>query len=157
MNRTLQKIVDEVERGYSGDPWHGPSLTKLLADVDPATADAVPVAHAHSIVQLVLHVAAWKEIVAERLHASGPIEITPERDWPPATAGEAGWKQALERLDAAEHKLVDAIAAFPPDRLLSPVHGKRHTFAVEIRGITQHDAYHGGQIVLLKRAARGAA
>ena len=117
----------------------------------------MPVSHAHSIVQLVLHVASWKEIVAERLRASAPFDVSPERDWPPAAEGEAGWKHALERLDAAERALVDAIAGFPPDRLLSPVHGKRHTYAVEIRGITQHDAYHGGQIALLKRAARGAA
>ena len=154
MNPTLQKIVDEVERGYSGEPWHGPSLTKLLEDVDPLTASSVPVPHAHSILQLVLHIAAWKEIVAERMRASAPVEVTPERNWPSSPAGEEGWKQALARLDIAERDLVAAIAGFQPDRLLSPVHGKRHTFAVELRGITQHDAYHGGQIALLKRAAR---
>jgi uncharacterized damage-inducible protein DinB len=154
MNPTLQKIVDEIERGYSGDPWHGPSLTRLLSDVDAAIATATPVAGAHSIAQLALHIAAWKEIVAERLSSPVPFDVPPERDWPQAP-GAGEWEQALVRLAASERDLVGAIAAFPPDRLLSPVPGKRHTFAVELRGITQHDAYHGGQIAVLKRAARG--
>src|SRR5271169_5472946 len=53
------RIADQLRRAFDGDAWHGPALLELLADVDAAAAAATPLADAHSIWELVLHVAAW--------------------------------------------------------------------------------------------------
>lgn len=149
----LKEIIDEIERGYKGDPWHGPSLLALLEHIDHHESAVAPIAGAHTIAQIVLHIASWKEIVAERLGTREAIVVNPERDWPQAVINTAAdWQAALRRLDSAERNLVRAIAAFDPDRLAEVVPGKHHPFVVEIRGLPQHDAYHGGQIAILKRA-----
>jgi hypothetical protein len=46
----------------------------------------------------------------------------------------------------------DAIARFDPDRLDQPLADSPYAAYVQFIGVTQHDLYHAGQIVLLKRA-----
>jgi hypothetical protein len=53
------RIADQLRRAFDGSAWHGPALLELLEDVDAATAAAKPLAHVHSIWELVLHIAVW--------------------------------------------------------------------------------------------------
>jgi hypothetical protein len=53
-------------------------------------------------------------------------------------------------------ELVKQVASFPARRLGDPVPGKSqpyYTFRYMFAGIVQHDLYHAGQIVMLKKAA----
>ncbi len=63
------RIADQLSRAFDGNAWHGPALLELLADIDAATAAAKPLADAHSIWELVLHVAAWDGAALVRLMA----------------------------------------------------------------------------------------
>ena len=56
--------------------------------------------------------------------------------------------------EANEH-VRRAVNGFPEDRLDDPpVEDPRYSAYTQFIGLTQHDAYHAGQIVLLERAAR---
>jgi uncharacterized damage-inducible protein DinB len=154
----IAHILDEIRRSHRGDPWHGPGVARVLRGVTAEAAAARPIAGAHSIWELVNHLAAWRGEVARRA-ASGEFGQPPEGDWPPAGSGEAAWRAARARLAAAERKLARALAAFPPGRLGRVVGGERDaplgtgvTFRVMLHGVAQHDAYHAGQMSLLKRA-----
>ena len=60
----IDRILDQMERGYAGDAWHGPSLKSLLDGISAEDASKHPVPGAHSIWELVNHIAAWNSIVA---------------------------------------------------------------------------------------------
>ncbi|MDF1504897.1 hypothetical protein PYV61_18245, partial [Roseisolibacter sp. H3M3-2] len=75
----------------------------------------------------------------------------PKTAWPP-TSGAAP-AAALERLDPAR---LDARVAPTPEPGAPPPSeaelGVRHTVFGMLAGLAEHNAYHGGQIALLKRA-----
>ena len=54
----IRKIRSQIRRAFEGQAWHGPSVKELLADVTAEQAAAHPVAGAHSIWELALHIGA---------------------------------------------------------------------------------------------------
>jgi hypothetical protein len=67
-------LATDLERAVSGQPWHGPSLAMLLEGVTARDAAAHPIAGAHSIWELALHLTAWTDEVARRLGGAAPSE-----------------------------------------------------------------------------------
>ena len=133
--------------------WHGPSLADLLGDVPAVDAAAQPVQGAHSIWELVHHLTAWTEIARMRLAGEPTGEPTTEQDWPPVRDPSAeAWRSAVERLKESHRELAADVAALDDAVLIGRVPGRDHTVVAMLHGIVEHDAYHGGQIAILKRA-----
>lgn len=149
-----QRIVDQLDRAMNGEAWHGPHLEELLKDVSAAQAAAYPVHGAHSIWELVNHIAAWNLILASR--ASGiAVNVTTEQDWPPVTdTSAASWKKALETLRSARAELSGNVEKMTDAQLDNIAPGKDHTLYVMLHGGVQHDLYHAGQIAVLKKALK---
>ena len=148
-----QRVAEAIERSVSGPMWHGPALVDLLDGVTAEQAAARPVSAAHTIWELVLHATAWTEIARERLAGSAKGEPTPEEDWPPVTdTSPDAWRAAIERLKEAHRELAAEAARMDDSALVGRVPGKDHSVLVMMHGIIEHDAYHGGQIAILKRA-----
>ena len=146
-------MAEAIERSMSGPLWHGPCLADLLGDVPAADAAAHPVEGAHSIWELVHHLVAWTDIVRERLTPGGPAQPTPEQDWPPVRdLSPEAWRAAVERLKAAHRELAEDVAALDDATMVARLSGRDHTVVAMLHGIMEHDAYHGGQIAVLKRA-----
>jgi uncharacterized damage-inducible protein DinB len=155
-------LVDQLERAHGGDPWHGSSRAALLADVTADEARRRPAASVHSIWELVLHMTAWTREATRRLQGHSASE--PEMgDWPAvqAPADERAWRATLAALDEAHVGLRDAVRRFDPSRLTERVGDERSaslgtgvTFAQTINGVVQHDAYHSGQIAVMKKLLR---
>ena len=53
------RIADQLRRAFYGSAWHGPAVLELVKDVDAKAAAARPIADAHSIWELLLHIEAW--------------------------------------------------------------------------------------------------
>jgi uncharacterized damage-inducible protein DinB len=158
----IERIVDELQREHSGEPWHGSPLRQILKGVNAAHAAAQPIAGGHSIWELVLHITAWKNEVRRRL--SGAAASDPdEGDWPPVgETSDARWRQALAALERAHTELVAAIRQVPEAQLSKATNDPRApggtgvSYYVLLHGIVQHDAYHSGQIAMLKKGLSGA-
>jgi hypothetical protein len=145
----------------SGQPWHGPSLASLLEDIDGAVAAAHPIESAHSIGEIVLHLTGWTREVARRLQGGAP-EPPAKGDWPELDL--SGWGLVRADLFSAHEDLIEALARFPDSRLDEIVGGERDaplgtgvSYRDMILGALQHDAYHGAQIALLRKAKLRAA
>ncbi|MEO5897538.1 MAG: DinB family protein [Vicinamibacterales bacterium] len=154
----IARIVDQLERAYSGDPWHGSPLSQILDGVTHTAASEQPIRDGHTIWELVSHIAAWKNEVRHRL--SGVAAAAPrEGDWPPVgEVTEDAWLQARERLDLAHRLLVSAVREFPEAKLYEGTNDHRDaalgigvTYYELLHGLVQHDVYHSGQIALLKK------
>ena len=148
----INRIVDQMDRALNGEAWHGPHLEELLKDVSAQQASAHPVKGAHSIWELVNHIAAWNLILASR--ASGTaVHVTPEQDWPPVgDTSAASWKKALENMREARAQLRGATLRLKDAQLDDIAPGKDHSLYVMLHGGVQHDLYHAGQIAVLKKA-----
>lgn len=151
-----QRVADAIERSMSGPMWHGPSLADLVGDVTAEQAGARSVAGAHSIWELVLHITAWTEIVHQRLASRSSVEATAEQEWPAITDPSAdAWRAAVERMKDAKRDLARDVAALDDATLVGRVPGADYTMLVMLHGLIEHDAYHGGQIAILKKALAG--
>jgi uncharacterized damage-inducible protein DinB len=152
------RLADQIRRAFEGNAWHGDSLLELLSDVDATIAAAHPIPHAHSIWELLLHVAAWDGAVGERL-AGVAVSLSNEANFPPVrNTSESAWRGALQFARQTHQELVQAVARFPDSRLRERVPGQResyHDFFYMFSGIVQHELYHAGQIALLKKFRPG--
>jgi uncharacterized damage-inducible protein DinB len=146
------RLADQLERSFRGGAWHGPSLAEALEGIDGRRARLRPVAGAHTIFELVGHVAFWLEGCLERL-AHG-VDADSHADWKvPDDGSETAWKNALVKLEAAHRKLHAAVLELPDARLEDPVPGSDPSVRGMLLGLLQHNAYHAGQISLLARAS----
>lgn len=148
----IGRIVDQLGRAFDGRAWHGPSVMKLLSDVGADQAAARPLEGRHTIWELVLHIAAWKDVVRRVLMGEKMISLSDEEDWPLVkSTGEAAWRQAVGELERVQKDLVEAVSGFSEARLDETVPGASYSFYNMLHGVIQHDLYHAGQIAILRR------
>ena len=152
------RLIDQFKRAHDGDPWHGSPIKDILQGVTHEQAARKPPNGAHSIWELVLHVTGWRNEVARR--ATGAPAAEPAGGDYPAV-GEptaARWKAALAALDASHDNLAGVVRDMSDDRLLEATNDPRNrplgtgcSYYELLHGIVQHDAYHAGQIAILKK------
>ena len=155
------RLADQLERSHRGGAWHGPSFSEALAGLDAATAARRPIPAAHSAWEIVAHVSSWLDICQLRIAGEATGEIGAARDWPKVGAdaeaddAEAAWQTELATLEARFSRLLATIAALDDAHLDAPVAGSDPTVRGLLHGILQHHAYHGGQIVVLRKSGGG--
>lgn len=149
-------LADQLRRAFDGDAWHGPALMELLEDMDAATAAAKPIAHVHSIWELVLHIEVWDQAAIVRLQGKqtqpeGDLNFPPVAVHKEAQTKEA-WHAAVTAIEHTHDELVRVVEALPVERLYETVPGKPYDFYHNLHGVVQHELYHAGQIAILKKA-----
>jgi uncharacterized damage-inducible protein DinB len=150
----IERILDQLKRAYEGNAWHGPSIRETLAGVTATQAHARPLPNAHSIWELMQHIAVWEDVGRRRLEGDpAEVAISSPEDWPPpGDTSEEAWEQAKAALDRGHQALVAAIARVPESRLDEPILEGKSSVYVTLHGVIQHDLYHAGQIAILKKA-----
>ena len=157
MSRSLPPLIAHIIAPPRGQAWHGgPTPVGALRGVDARLAHRRPAPGRHSIWELALHIAYWNYAVRRRLLGQDGLSRFPRSpaNWPapPRRPDESRWDEDRSILAAEHRALADVIEHFPPSRLADPAAGrKRWTYGEMIVGILVHDAYHTGQIQLLKR------
>lgn len=155
----IGSLVTSLEGAFRGKGWQGATLTGSLRGITHTDALRVVPPLAHSIWQLVLHAAYWKYAVRRQLcGAAVPPFTRSPANWPrvPVDADAAAWKRDVRLLKDEHEALLGAVLHTAPiefDRV--PPTGRRWTRAQYVAGIAAHDAYHCGQIQLIKRLCRG--
>lgn len=153
MTANVKRLEDQLRRTLDGKAWHGPSVLELLSGLSAAQAAGHPIAGAHSIWELVLHIGTDYDLILRRMAGDGR-QLTMAEGWPACPAPtEENWHQAVQELTRLNGNLRQAVRHFPDERLDEPlVPGSPFTAYMEFIGVAQHQLYHAGQIALLKRA-----
>jgi len=147
------RLANHIERSNTGPMWHGPALAQVLDGVTPEQAAARPIAGAHSIWEMVLHAAVWAEIARARVKGERLGDPTPEEDWPaPDAASADAWQRARDRLAESHHLLAADVRSLTDDALKAKVKTLDYTVSVLLHGVVEHSTYHGGQIMMLRKA-----
>ena len=146
----INRIVKLFEALQHGDCWIGNNFKETLHGVDAAMAADIVLMNRNSIWQLTSHIIYWRTTVVNRL--TGSNNPPPFKDFLlPDVLNEAGWKQTLFDFEAAYHSLRTALHHLKDEQLDKPSPVEGQTFYELIMGCLQHDAYHLGQIMLLKK------
>jgi uncharacterized damage-inducible protein DinB len=150
----VERILEQMRRAFDGEAWCGSSLRAVLADVTPEEAASKPIPNGLSIWEMVLHLAAWKGAVRQRL-AGERIKLPVEGDFPPVKdRSEETWRSALRLLERRQEELQRAVAGVADSRLDEPIVEGMASVYVTLHGSLQHDLYHASQIALLKKMQR---
>jgi uncharacterized damage-inducible protein DinB len=156
-------LREQIRKGVSDDPWHGPSTLSLLEDLTAGEAAAYPVPGAHSVWEVVLHMISWQNEVRRRLQGNAP-DMPEEGDWPRVgKVSEAAWRKDRQRLEESLTELLNTLDGLREEDLertggglddRDPALGTGVTLRAMANGLVQHNAYHSGQIALLRKALR---
>jgi len=152
----VKRIAGQLHASLTGPAWHGPSLLEILEGVTADEARRHPVAAAHSMAEIVPHVAAWMA-AAERRLAGELIELEGDADWPPVTDS-FDWSAAVQHLREAAETLGARIRTLSEADLTTirvRGSGQEYSAYVLLHGVVQHNLYHAGQLAMLKKAIRG--
>jgi uncharacterized damage-inducible protein DinB len=150
-NLEIEKIIDQLNRAFWKEAWHGPAVMEILNAVSAQQASARPTPNAHTIWEIMLHIASWKNIVARRLQGE-IVNETPAEDWPAVHDNNAeAWKQSVANLQQAHQNLIQTLSRMTDGQLEGKMPGQDVSFYITIHGLIQHDLYHAGQISLLTK------
>ena len=149
-------LLENVQPRPGRAGWHGgPTPPGSLRGVTAAQAAWSPAPGRKSIWELALHIAYWDYAVRRRLEG-GPGARFPRSpsNFPavPERADAKSWAADVALLKSEHARLAATIAKIPSSHYKRAVPGgKRWTIGELIVGIAQHEAYHTGQIQLVKR------
>ncbi|HEY3293915.1 MAG TPA: DinB family protein [bacterium] len=149
--REAERIVDQLNRCFDGPAWHGDSVMEILQGVTAQQAAAHPMAEAHSIWEIVRHMAAWQDVARRRIGGER-FNPTAEENWSLITdTSDAAWQQMLAALRASHTALKEAAASLGGTELDNDDAGLEMAPYFLLHGVVQHNVYHAGQIALLKK------
>lgn len=146
----LKQYKEDFQRVYDGSPWFGKSVQQILRGIGPEQAFSRPVEKGHTIVELLTHIIAWRQVLIEKLNRSGRDKPKQKTTFQEENFGEAQdeiWGNLNNELAKQHNEIQQLLENFiqkPQKRLPMRV----------IHGVIQHDIYHLGQIALLSKAKK---
>ncbi len=151
MGIEINRMVKQFEALQHGDCWIGNNFKETLHGVNANTATKTIWQGGNSCWHLTAHLIYWRTAVVNRL--TGSSNPPPFKDFLlPEVLNEENWRQTLHDFEAAYHALRTALHNIKDDQLDKPTVNENQTYYQLITGCLQHDAYHLGQMMLLKKA-----
>lgn len=148
----IEEIINELKNVHDGNAWHGASLKDALDGITSEQAAARPLKQAHSVWEIVAHIAGWEDVFRRRLE--GQFISEPEAgDFPlPAERSETTWKETLNELETVHRQLLLTTEKLSDTALETKIAGRDYSYRFLLRKTVDHKVYHSGQIALLKNS-----
>jgi uncharacterized damage-inducible protein DinB len=145
-------LLQIVQEAYQLPTWNGTNLRASLGRVPAAAAAWRPAEGKRSIADIVVHCAYWKYAIRRQIRGDkrGSFGFAGS-NWfrLPDLLTAAEWADYLGLLDEQHRELCGAIAESP--RPLRYASAGSRAVVRKIFGLAIHDAYHTGQVHLLKK------
>src|SRR5215470_17811490 len=106
----VEMVVNELQRSFDGEAWHGPALMEILDGVDARAAAARPLPQAHSIWELVVHIAVWEDVVTRRIHGETFSRRDEQNFGQVERVNDAEWQRAVENLRDKHARLLETVS-----------------------------------------------
>jgi hypothetical protein len=151
MNNLPQQLVTHFKSVYFGGNWTAVNLKDTLAGVNWQQA-TTEIYHCNNIAKLVFHMNYYVVNVIQVLKGN-PLEAHDKYsfDCPPIQSDE-DWEKLLQKFWADAETFANAVEQLPESKLDEIfVNEKYGNYYRNIHGVIQHNHYHLGQIVLLKK------
>lgn len=148
----IKEIIEELKNIHDGNAWHGASLKDALDGITCDQAAARPLKQAHSVWEIVAHIAGWEDVF--RRHLEGQTISEPEAgDFPlPAEPNETTWKKTLDDFESAHRELLLTVEKLSHSNMDTKITGKDYSYDFLLRKTIAHKICHTGQIAFLKNS-----
>lgn len=147
-------IAEHLRLAIRGPAWHGPSFDDAVGDVTLSEAQVPLYAGGHTIAQLATHIGVWARVCHGRLQGES-MRPSEEEQWAPMdTSSNDTWLGGLQSVRDIHESLSAAVRVLSDEALDARAPRREHTVETMLHGVIEHAAYHGGQIMLLKKAIR---
>jgi uncharacterized damage-inducible protein DinB len=152
----VEWIVEHCDHTYRKGNWAGRGVLPSIEGVTVEEASWRPNSDQHTIGELVLHMAYWKDAVTARVRGK-PWEYNEEMDWRPVPPTTQGWEDAQVELQRSHAMVLEALRSLSVERLFEVVGKTWWMEGAQARvidwaiGVTHHDTYHAAQIFVLRR------
>ncbi|HKR06056.1 MAG TPA: DinB family protein [Bacteroidia bacterium] len=146
----LQRLRKLFSDHFDGSPWLDVTIMDTLKDI-PASKAAKKIENFNTIWQIVNHMIAWRETNLKRI--KGEILPSPQNNFfeEVKDTSEEAWQVTLKKLERSQHNMLSFLS-LPDDSWFEKIYiANNNSYYEHLQGILQHDAYHLGQIVLLKK------
>lgn len=146
-----KRISNLYQSIYDGNPWLEVNLVHTLKEVTADQAYRKINPNLNTIWEIVNHLIQWRRNILGRVQ--GESITTPDHNYfvPVIDSSEAAWEQSLQNLLKTQDQWRVFLADFKDADLDIIYTHNNHTYYEHIHGIIQHDVYHLGQIVILKK------
>lgn len=148
ITQQISKLFRDV---YYGGNWTAVNIKETLADVDWKQA-TTKVSSFNTIAILVYHINYYVEVVMKVVRDE-PLQGHDKDSFNlPPVESEADWLALQQRMFANADTLARLIEQFPEEKL-SQIFGKEKfgTYYRNLHGLIEHNHYHLGQMVLIKK------
>jgi DinB superfamily len=153
MGNAVQSIKERLINVMKEEPWHGDSVSKILANVDPATVFNKVSPELHSAIELVCHMNTWTSFVTDRIseHPKQTVEEVEANDWVIGDANIQQWDKSLNDFYTLYDQLLESVDQLKDDRLDEMVKDKDYTIRYMLEGLVHHFIYHSAQLSYLNK------
>ncbi len=134
------------------------NLVAAVADFPVAMRGAKPAGAPHTAWQLLEHMRlAQEDILDFSRNPQYREKKFPDDYWPAdeAPAGEEAWDQSIQRFQKDLKEMQELVADTKHDLLAKVPHGSGQTLLREALVLADHNAYHLGQLVFLRKILEG--
>ncbi len=142
-----------MQNVLNGEPWYGRSVFAILQEIDPAIVYKKPSENSHSLIELLYHSLTWAEFTLKSLEKANKEDITAieKMDWREINPSDHSWEKGLAEFKEIHEKIIQQLNEKDDAFLSEMVDHRKFNFRFLLNGLIQHDIYHLGQIVYVKK------
>ncbi|KPM50002.1 DinB family protein [Jiulongibacter sediminis] len=150
----VTRIINLLNAGFHGGAWHGPSVLEAVKTITPKEA-SYKTPTVHTAAELIYHITSWRIFCLKKFQGDADYLIDDDKKnfGPAAKVDQFELETLLMELSLSHDELVKELQSKDDDFLNEIVPGTEYTYYTLIHGVIQHDLYHTGQIILLKKMA----
>jgi len=150
---TAKEIARHIREIHVGNNWTDSCIKDAVQDITWQEAIAKPI-EANTIAMLVFHMNFYLNIVHERLSGGG-LNFTQEESFAvPVIANENDWQQMLNKTFVDAEAFAKTVEQLSDERLMEEIAKDHGSVYKNVQGIAEHNHYHLGQLVLIKKILR---
>lgn len=150
----MSHIINQLDQTFDKNPWYGEPIHSILKSVDPGNVFKSPTEGIHTIAELVTHLITYRVFAIKRLTGDDDFYVSQEKSfcWQRLYPEKKdAWDNLMDKLTTEHQHLLSILRESDSSILDKTVGGQSYSFRYLLNGIIQHDLYHLGQIVLIKK------
>ena len=151
----MSKLTNEIARHmceiHFGNNWSDSSMLEVLKDVTWEQALKTPIPNANSIAVLVFHMNFYLDYVHRNFKNEFLTFEQADTFNAPALQSDADWQALLQKTWVDAEAFAQTVEQIPVEQLHIVIPPRNNSFYKNTHGVVEHNHYHLGQIVLLKK------
>ncbi len=145
------RIVSLFNKLYNSNPWIDVNIVDTLSNLTADQAAKKVLNNCNSIWEITNHIIDWRLNVLQRIQGKVIKSTANNYFYEIKEPTPQAWQDTINNLAYSQAQWIELLAQIKSEDYEKKYPVNDMTYYEHIQGIIQHDAYHLGQIVLLKK------